>query len=339
MAFFKAIWSKISVHLHLILIGLSLGYFIFYSIYTLNTSFNSFLSSYHKLIEYFSSVFLIILTGGIYTAATKYLQFLGVFKDEFEKIILSKKFENKLEEKLTQITFSESFLLEQNNLEEIWQRVTLCKYKKQFPHLDPKLKEIVSNNFFSKNSISYYYKNFQIHYNFQLLENNIVKISESASYTVVRPNTDEFNWDYSLAIHEDAPDPKPEPKITVKQLEGTDYKTEEEETKTENAGYNIIRKVRKLKLSGHKEYYFDRSISFGQDLNKDRVFSFASDRIIDDLSFSINHCNKLKIIMEPVNGNKFYTNNPRNDREMAFINRGICMPGEKFKLFIFCNEV
>ncbi len=83
---------------------------------------------------------------------------LKVFKEEFHEAIDSSKFDDKLKNNLKAITFSEEYLLEQGNLNSLWEKITLCVYRKEFPQIYEKVKKQIKNDFFKKTSISYYYK-------------------------------------------------------------------------------------------------------------------------------------------------------------------------------------
>ncbi|MEW4922568.1 hypothetical protein [Algibacter sp. 2305UL17-15] len=254
-------------------------------------------------------------------------------KQNLKKVISSKDFDKKLEKQLKQITFSEGFLIEQSNLPELWETVTLCKYRQQFPELYPKLKKKIDNELFITDNISYYYKNFQINYNIELIDINYIKVIESASLTIVRPNINEFEWDFGVTF-DDTPDENITYDLTfeIKNVDGIIF--EENDIKTRKKP-GLINKYIAKKLSGQLEYHIERRIELVQDLRVDRQFSFGSDRIIDDFSLKIKHCDKLSVFFTTVNKNKMYHNGAFNKEDLAYINRDIFLSGEKFKIFIY----
>ena len=162
------------------------------------------------------------------------------------------------------------------------------------------------------------------------LEGRHLKISEKASYTLVRPNTEEFNWDFGFAY-----------KISDDQLNGinisgtiitcgeTILETDINEPASET---HIIKKVTK-KLSGHLEYTIERHMEIVQNIDSDNLHSFSSDRIIDDLTVNIEHDDSIEVFFTPVNNQKFYHNGAYDSDRKAFINRDIFLPGEKFIIF------
>ncbi len=354
MEILKNIAAKLKPHLYLILIGISILYFIFYTIYTLSIDFNTHLKDYQKAIEFFLKIAIMILAGGIFTVSSKYLQFLGVFKEEFEKIIVSDLFKQKLnevvlsdeankkiEDTLTKIILSEEYLSNHKNLNDVWENLTLCKYKKQFPELEGKIRERINNKFYNVDNISYYYKNYHLEYSFKHVNNNIVTLTQNSSYSVVRPDTSEFEWDYRLNTYEDSNLSIPKVRITIDGIERNtdvfnDINWNYKEENIEGHKIEFTSRYIKRKLKGKKEYRFNRQVVFQLDLSKDRVFSYSCDKIIDFLSFDVLHCNKLNVVMDPIYDNKF-NKETKTAVEQSYSSDGICMPGEKYKLFINVN--
>lgn len=206
-----------------------------------------------------------------------------------------------------------------------------CMYNKQFPELNPKMKEKVNNDLFKKNVIEYYYKNMQSHYEIKLLKNGLVSIIDKSSYTVVRPNNNKFNWDVTANYLDDD---KASSTISV-DVTNLKNKRIDDNLATISRKNGFINKKLSLELSGHKEYHIERNITAVQDIDKDRVFSFGSDRIIDDLSFTVKHCDKLGVYVDKIWNNKLYEDKSKGINDIAFINRDLLLPGEKFKIFIF----
>jgi hypothetical protein len=327
--------KNLKTYSYIYFLGLASAYSIFFSVYSLNDTLYNALFSYDRIIAYFKDVSILFFTAGIFTVSLKYLQFLGVFEKEFNKAIASDAFDKKLEKQLKQITFSEEFLIEQSNLPELWETVTLCKYRQQFPELYPKLKKKIDNELFLSDNISYYYKNFQINYEIKLLDDNYVEILERASLTIVRPNEDEFDWDFGVTF-DDTKDEniKYDLSFEVKNVESIKFNKNDIKERTKPG---LINKYVTKKLKGHLEYHIERNISLVQDLRIDRQFSFGSERIIDDISLRIKHCDNLSIFFTTVNKNKMYHNGAFKDDELAYINRDIFLSGEKFKIFIYKN--
>ena len=95
-----------------------------------------------------------------------------------------------------------------------------------------------------------------------------------------------------------------------------------------------FKKIFKHQLVGKKEYHIDRCIEMKQKLHEDRMYSFSSSKIIDDIYINLVTCDKLNIFFSPVDKNVFVKDNI-DFAGTNFANRDVLMPGEKFKVFIF----
>lgn len=317
-------------HSYLFFLGIATAYLIFYTIYYVSPQFNKFLFDYDKLLSYLSQVSILFFTVGIFGVGLKYLQLLKVFRAEFHEAINSSEFENKLKSNLKAITFSEEYLLGQSDLTALWETITLCLYRKEFPQIHEKVKKQIKNDFFKKSNISYFYRNFQLNYKISLLEGKYLRISEKASYTLIRPNTEEFSWDFGFAskINDDGK--------TCININGNiltcEQKITEDHISSPASDTHVIKKVT-MTLSGHLEYTIERDIEIVQDIFVDNLHSFSSDRIIDDLTVNIEHDDTIDAFFTPVNKQKFYHNGAYELSKKAFINRDIFLQGEKFIIF------
>lgn len=272
----------------------------------------------------------VIFSAGVFTTALNFLDSLNVFKKNFKEIIVSEEFENLITSKIELLAYSEEHLRKQNNLDNIWKTVTLCKYNNDFPALFEKIKSKLDNNFFNRNNITYYYKNFQLNYSFELIDNDIIKVIEKASFTIIRPNHEKFEFDYYTMFSKD--DDQHNPTIEMKFKNNSDPDFQNSEPKREEIS-DKIKLICSNILHGHLEYHIESTnISF-QNINNDNLYRFGSGRIIDDLTVTIDNCENLNVTFAEVDNNKFYTNSLITDRK-SYINRDILLPGEKFILFL-----
>lgn len=326
-------------NLYLILLSYSSAFLIFYVIYYFSEQLRISLVQYSELIEYLKSLSLIAFTGGIFTVALKYIQYLKLFENEFDRIINSDNFHNKMEKVVSSITFSEEFLSKQGNINEIWKNITLFKYKKEFPELYTKVEQKIKNELFERNSLSQYYNNVQINYEFKLRADNItIDVVEKSSFTIKRNNTENFDWEFFVSFVRNLKDEVDNPTSI---LDSNNTKVNNEVldinkcTITNQADYETYTlKKFKYPLEGRKEYHIERCFVFSQNINEDRIVSFSSSNVVDDLTIRIKKCDKLEIVFEPVNGNEFSKENLFDDR-MCYVNRDVFLPGEKYKLFLF----
>lgn len=327
----KTLLHLFKEYAYIFFLTIAFCYFLLYSIYHFSNQIHTIFFQYDTILKYFADVSIFFFTAGIFSASLKYLQFLGVFKEEFEKVILSDQFDKKLEIQLKQITFSEEFLLKQTNLHDLWVTVTLCMYKQHFPEIHNKLKSKIINNFYLNKNITYYYKNFQTNFIIKLDGPDHAIIEQISSYTIIRPNTEEFSWDFSLSYLNE---PGNDGDMSFSIINMENKTSTIEDIKKEIKGNHVNMKASSL-LTGKYEYFIERTMRLRQNINTDRIFSFSSDRIIDDLSFQINHCEKLGTFLSEVNDTKFYKNGAFEPNTLSYINRDIFLPGEKFKIFIF----
>ncbi|MEZ4816637.1 MAG: hypothetical protein R2776_01520 [Flavobacteriaceae bacterium] len=329
--------NHLKKHVFLIFVGISLAYLVFYIIYTFNESTNKYFNSYDKFFQLCVSLCTAILGAAIFSVALKYLQFLEIFKKEFSDIVHSEEFDKKLKNSINQITFSTQSLRNQSNIEEIWQNVTLCMYENEFEELNPRLRQVLKNDFFEKNNVSYYYKNFQLNYIIEHVTDKIVNIKEKTSATIVRPNKEEFNLDFWISILKDE-DERTYSKIDLDSFLINDKKKTEEDFEIKDESDEKFKKTKYiLSLSGEQEYHIEKTFEVAQNLDEDRAFGFVSNRIIDDISVTIRTSENIKIFFSETNGARFKKNNIY-EGEMAFINRELMLPGEKYKIFIYLTS-
>lgn len=322
-------------------LGLSLAFLIFYTIYFFYNPLNNFLEPYDEYIVFLKQLCILLFTGGIFTAALKYLQFLKVFEKEFDRIIDTPKFNKKLKKTLSAITFSEEFLNEQSDLDLIWKKVTISKYKNEFPELYHKIHKNLKNELFQNSSIDKYYKNLVISYELTLIEPFKIKIVEHSSFTIIRNKTEEFEWVFFLTFSKEIDDKLDDDTSVLNKdetiIDGTKIDIDKCKVSHEDKDERFIKKQFIYDLKGKKEYHIERRLEFTQNLKEDRVIGFNTSHVVDDLTVHIKKCENLNVVFEPSGKAKFYVNNQFDDR-MSYINRDVFLPGEKYKLFLYKEE-
>tara|TARA_R110002012_G_scaffold233730_1_gene407075 strand:+ start:2048 stop:3214 length:1167 start_codon:yes stop_codon:yes gene_type:complete len=333
----KQFWKGFLNNLYLILLFISVSYFIFYIIafFLADGSEDSVYKS--EIVDFLKDVAFVIFTGGIFTASLKYLAYIKIFEKEFDRILISEKYTDRLKKSIESITLSEDYFLAQNNLEHIWEVVTLSKYRKAFPDIYDILKRDIKNEFFEKNNIAYYYKNYTKEYNIILTDFKQVEIEELTRYTIVKRTKEEFDWTFNIRVDKSDSLEGEYPKIDFKVLNiDTIQLNPEADIKKEEVGNDIIKRVRKT-LQGRDEYHIVRTVTFSQNLDNDRECIFGCDKIIDDISIKIRYGKDLKAIFSPAWKVEYHEEDIKelaDFNEIAYFNRGILLPGEKFKLFI-----
>lgn len=278
---------------------------------------------------------LTFLGTGTLTGALKWLNNLAFFKKQFSDLIRSKDFSEVLSEKMKELAMSDNYLLQRNDLQDIWTRVTICKYQQKFPSISDDIKERIVNDFYLEKPLAYYYKNFKVQINFSL-EGDIIKILEVASFTIIPHSTEEIELNFGTnSIHKDNTD------IYTKffpehcKMDGQPLLFEDDKDIPEELSDHYV-KLFKAKLKGKNKYYIERRIEIAQDIKEDREFSFSTSRIIESLSINLKHDENLKLFFSPIKGNIFLPDNQiRGEHSIGYNNKDLLLPGEKFKIFIF----
>ncbi len=154
-----------------------------------------------------------------------------------------------------------------------------------------------------------------------------------AVFTIVRPNTDEFEWDFGASLEEKNSEKGKYPIIDIVPLK--DYgKIFDPEKNIENIYQdNLLIRNCKILLSGHEVYNLKRTIHIYQDLKTDREWVFGSDRIMDHLDVHIKYSKDLSVIFSSSNNTRFIPENFPESNRMSYISQELMLPGEKFKLF------
>lgn len=330
-------WLK--SNLYLVFLSYSSIFIVFYLFYYFSNDLKTALKNYKDIIEFFKTLSILSFSAGVFTVTLKYFQYLKVFESEFNRIIDSPKFENKFEKIVSSITFSEEFLTKQNDLSNIWKKVTLIKYKKEFPELYDKIEKNIKNELFENNSLNKYYKNVQISYEFELADDNkTINVKEFTSLTIIRNTTEKFNWDFFVSFARNIDD---EVQTETKILDENFTKVDGQNIDlkkciiTNQLDYeNFTKKKFTYPLENKKEYHIERCFKFTQIIDDDRIVSFSSSNVVDDLTVRIKICDNLQIVFEPVDNNHFNKENIFHDR-ICYVNRDIFLPGEKYKIFLY----
>lgn len=308
----------------------------YYAFYLTTDDHSSFFWLRSEAAEFLQNASLGFLVTGTSIGALKWLNNLAFFKKQFTEIIKSKDFSNVLSEKMKELALSDDYLLQRNDLEEIWKRVSLCKYEQKFPELGPEIKKKIENDLYVEKSLDYYYKNFRMQINLSL-EGDIVKVVEISSFTIISHSEDSIEVNFGTTSPVDDSDG-----IYAKLIDENckcdgekliltteKHKNDKGEDDPKNTHFTAI-------LKGSKKYIIERQIEMTQDLKDDRVYSFASTRIIEDLSINIKLDKSLSIFFSPVGKNIFHLDNHiTSPNSIGYINRDLLLPGEKFKAFIY----
>ncbi len=329
---------KFTTYIYLFLLPAPILYLIYYYMFYEEGVPETYLLESKQITDYLKDVSLIVFSGGIFSAAVKLINSLVIFKKNFENIIMSEKFDKMLTKKLEILTFSNEHLLKLNNLEDNWKKLTLCKYEQKFPELMNKLRKNLENELFQENNLTCYYKHFDIRVKIELLEGHTVRITELANFTIVPSSDDQIDikfWVSSVEEDSEVFYTKILPNKT--RINGTlieDKIKELDELEKELYSVNNFKKNFEFSLVGESAYHIERGIEMVQDLRVDRLYSFSSSKIIDDISVEFEIADSLSIFFSPVGKNIFSENNKLGN-SLSYNNRDVLLPGEKFNVFIY----
>lgn len=320
-------------YMYLFLIPFPLCYLIFYyQVYDAGKNTNVTVET----AQYLEKISIYFFSAGIFSATFKLINSLVVFKNHFKDIIISKEFDDVLTKKLEVLGLSDGYLLQRTDLKEIWSRVTLCKYEQKFPQLKEAIREKMENDLFHENSLSYYYKNFRTQINYELIEENLVKITEISNFTIVSNSEESIIMDFWISTDDilNAQGGGIYTKYIADMCKMDGIKLDIKEVGSKITNNVKLHKTFNAELKGKKEYEIERSVEMTQNLEVDRVFSFSSDRIIDNFTIKLSPCEKLNIFFSPVGKNKFNLDNQKHEGQ-SYVSRDILLPGEKFQTFIY----
>lgn len=323
-------------YMYLFLIPFPLCYLIFY--YQIYDSGNN-KDITIETAQYLEKISIYFFSAGIFSATFKLINSLVVFKKHFKDIIISKEFDDVLTKKLEVLGLSDEYLLQRTDLKEIWSRVTLCKYEQKFPQLKEAIREKMENDLFHENSLSYYYKNFRTQINYELLDDKIVKITEISNFTIVSNSEELIIMDFWISTEdiENSTEGNIYTKYIADKCKMDGVLLNIQEVHSNEANTIKLYKNFNAELRGKKEYEIERSVEMTQNLEVDRVFSFSSDRIIDNFTIKLSPCKNLNIFFSPVGKNKFNLDNQKHEGQ-SYISRDILLPGQKFQTFIYKKD-
>lgn len=321
---------------YLILISISVLFILFHDIWNLTGNFMD-----KKLADVLYGLSKAIFSIGAFSGAIKYASTLKLFKEQYKKIVMSEEFSDLLGSKLDAFAHSTDYLekLDLYQLKELWQDVTLTKYKNSFPLIYDDLKGNLENELFLKANTSFYYKHFHVEYDIELdqIDDNFINVKYVTNYTIVRNNETKFEWEFYKTLHKDNYDSLDiETLINIDGYEVYDSKKAEYVKDVENG--EIIDNQIYLKctetLEGKKQYNVQKTSTYKQNLSIDKALGFGSGRIIDDLFVTIKYSDNLDVFFNKVSNNKFDETVDKKNRVLKYENRKLLLPGEKFIIFL-----
>ena len=331
------LWSAFVIfrnYFYLFLVPLPVLYLIYYGIVFREGNADTYFVNL-ELTKTLKDISFIFFTAGIFSAAAKLISSLKIFKENFNTLILSDEFDQVISSKLEILAYADETILSHSNIHEIWQKVTLAKCKARFPHLIPKLKHSVNNTLFIDSKLSFYYQNFRMQVNCELVQNRFIRITEITNCTIQTDTVDPIVVDVfvSSAIQ---PSNNVYSRIIPDQTKINGILITENEyeiCKSVNQGSTFKQPYRYF-LKDETEYHIERVVEMQQDINDDRIYSMTISKIIDDIHIEIRYCNKLAGTFSSIGKVSFKEDNMKGPGH-RFENRGLLLPDDGFKLFLY----
>ncbi|GAA3640197.1 hypothetical protein GCM10022397_26850 [Flavivirga jejuensis] len=206
------------------------------------------------------------------------------------------------------------------------------------------LKSQLDNYFFNNNNLEYYYRGFRVYYDVKLLDNNIIKFTETTDFTIVSNKKGKIELKFWVdSIEEDNNEIKTQIDKDLTVIDGKSLNDlikengeEPYEIPDKSKFDNKTSKYKKdiiIPLNGKNEYQVEKVITMTQKYDIDRSISFSSSKIIDDIFINVTCCDKVKVFFHELYKNEFRPDNI-NIEGLALKNKKIIMPGEVFILFV-----
>lgn len=284
-----------------------------------------------------------VITGSA-IGASKYLGNLHYFRNQIDSVLNSDKFKSILSEKISEANFSHEYLSNLNNIDEKWKTLTLCKYQRNFPELMPTIEPLLENELFKDNNLVCYYTNFRILIEIELLEDKIVKIVEKNFFYVKPTSNEKVPLTFSIGSIPDKEDERTFTKLDTLNTKINETSLDDLIAKSENflkrgdeSSENYKKDKYTFNLEGEESYYIERVVEMRQNLNLDRLSSFASSKIIDHLNIEINTCDKTDVFFSGAGKNKFKKDSFKNKKN-HYIKDTPSLPGDIYNVFIFKKD-
>lgn len=331
----KVLKSKIKEYLYIIFISISIIDILFCFIFWY--FFPDFYNNYKGVFVFLKGLSTTTLGAGVFTAMLKYFQFMGIYKDEINNIISSSEFENKLTKVIQNNPYNIDSLKGRNDINQIWKNATLCLFESEYPQISEKIKNKLSNSFFDGDSLAHYYKNYVIQLDITFDNTtNLISIKETSSFTIVRPNSDSFNYHFEYLMD-------------LKNIDDNETKYELESFKVNNTDIEMNENPvciveypskcskefqQKFNFEGNIEYHIHHVINLIYDIDIDNKYSFDCTKAIDNINFSFTLSDNLGYNISTINFDNFLTIR-NNGTTFALDYREIILPNSGIKLFFY----
>ena len=231
-----------------------------------------------QLADVCQKIGLTILTSGVFAAVLKSFQFIGVFKEEIENVILGSKFIEK-----------------RNDLPILWKKISQAVYKQKFPEISDSLQDIILNSYFPT-SHAFYYEDFVITINIEEITSDmVIKFTQSYKIKVVlAEGVDEVVMNHVFSIDKfDGMEEYKNEKEYYK-IDGKDILNDITNERTEDEFE--IRHNYSTKISGKKTFEIDSRERREYCVKEDNSKIFRVNSITKEMDISVSFPENMSVI-------------------------------------------
>jgi hypothetical protein len=275
------------------------------------------------------AIALAITSSGIFLAVLKWFQFMGIFRKEFQDIIRSSEFDNKLEKSVSDIFYSDEFLKKQSDLEHLWRKVNRCFFKNEFPdEFAERIETRIRDLLFYNRKLSHYFKNFVCTLSITL-EGEYLTIEEITEAKVIRQDLKEFDLELKYHVKrfgaEDAQSSVHFNSLHINKISQDIANVDE----SGSSDYAIQKRIT-IKPTGHLQYDMISNITLIQNI-KDYEYSLNFERFVDYFRVDVKHSPNLNIIFNSI-GNDEFEEPLRIEAGFVKVFTGLLLPEKGFRL-------
>lgn len=258
----------------------AIGYAIYYvcmGLFIPNTTDCVWISEHSRGIEIALSIVEkisdVLVIGAVLGFLSNAAQFLNIFKKDLESIVLDNR-----------------FLEKRNDIEDIWEHITLVLFKSRFRKISRELLALIRDNYFPKNQSIYYDKytsNVTMDWEGDA-EDEVIRVKTENKYTMVSENTEPIkipwkSWtkdcdEYEIINHQIIVDGE------IQRKKEDDNNIEDEKREGDELVFEVP-----ILLSGQEQYEVEALLEKKFSFKKDFYRGYIASYIVNGMILSVTH--------------------------------------------------
>ena len=363
----KGIWSGFlqTISVWFVVLGLAFMVSAYKKVFSESETFNNFLASLGNA----------ILVGGVFAVILKSFQFLGIFREELNKILFDEddlanqkrlrqviseethrticgalydaedhsqtppplRLRQVFRDELVDSVYSPTLLARQRDIEEIWRKVSKVLYQSKFPEISDQIEDTVLQTYFPTN-INYYYESVlqDIAFTAHQTDSEYFTVIERYTFTVRSVDASEIVIPYRLEIlRKDSADPT-DYELSRIRINGED-KTSEMNSKLIKSAVEpkLLRVNLEILLEGKKEYQVVIEQKKTYGPFLDNTNSFSSSKFINGLELDIRHPPELSMRFFPMGTPRDFSDEVITDSRIWKTYKGLIFPQQGYRILMF----